>query len=104
MFSVIISTKKMHQIVKTTRQVNCMAWVMSQTGKEIMNCVAFRIKRLEGYKKTFIEGRIIGGDSFHILGEFDSEDEAISTFKELYKTLSSSENPSFDFSKQIHSG
>lgn len=83
------------------RQVNFMAWVMSQSGKEIMNCVAFRIKRLEGYKKTFIEGQISNSDTFHILGEFDSEDEAISIFKELYKTLSSSENPSFDFSKQL---
>jgi len=76
-----------------------MAWVMTQSGKEIMNCVAFRIKRLEGYKRIFIEGRISGDDTFHILGEFNSEDEAISTFKKLYEALSSSDNPSFDFSK-----
>ncbi len=62
-----------------------MAWVKTQKGNEVLDCIAFRLKKLNGSGKTILEGLLPHREHYHVLGEYNSYEQAEAILLELAK-------------------
>lgn len=72
-----------------------MAWVKAQRGNELFDCVAFRIKKLDGARKTLLEGLLPHREHYVVLGEFDTYEQAERIFLEMSRHVEAKEIPMF---------
>lgn len=73
-----------------------MAWVKTQRGNKVLDCIAFRLKKLNGSGKTILEGLLPRREHYHVLGEFDNYKQAKRVFLELSRHVEAKDIAMFE--------